>query len=519
MDHALISSEIQFLTLLTIAAGIAVVVKYIRLPYTIALVIGGLFVSLTAVEPYHLTEELILFIFLPPLLFEGAIHFEITDLRRNMRTIGVLAFPGLIVSGFLAGFAIQKLTGLPMTVALLVGVMITPTDPISVLALFKKLGVSRRLSMIVEGESVFNDGTGIVLYSVLVGIVTSGTLNVSASILLFLKVVIGGLLTGLILGYLAFLFLKRLDDHVLEVLITVLLAFGAFLVAEHTFHVSGVMAVVAAGVLVGNQGARLAMSPTTRLAIKNFWEIAAFVINSLIFLLIGTQIHLYELWAIWPTILAGFAIVTAARAIACYPLLVLLNTAGEKIPVRWFHVINWGGIHGSIPVALALGLPDIPERGFIVNLVFGVVFLSLTVQGLTVSPMVRMLGLGGRLEEEELYERTVARSVVVKKALDELKHKLSAGRVSRAIHDKVAGELEEELRVAQFQIEELETNPDVQQSWENRTRQATLTLQKSSLYEMMIQGDLSHESAEELMQEIDHQLEKLEGEEELPADD
>jgi CPA1 family monovalent cation:H+ antiporter len=515
MDHALISSEIQFLTLLTIAAGIAVVVKYIRLPYTIALVIGGLFVSLTAVEPYHLTEELILFIFLPPLLFEGAIHFEITDLRRNMRTIGVLAFPGLIVSGFLAGFAIQKLTGLPMTVALLVGVMITPTDPISVLALFKKLGVSRRLSMIVEGESVFNDGTGIVLYSVLVGIVTSGTLNVSASILLFLKVVIGGLLTGLILGYLAFLFLKRLDDHVLEVLITVLLAFGAFLVAEHTFHVSGVMAVVAAGVLVGNQGARLAMSPTTRLAIKNFWEIAAFVINSLIFLLIGTQIHLYELWAIWPTILAGFAIVTAARAIACYPLLVLLNTAGEKIPVRWFHVINWGGIHGSIPVALALGLPDIPERGFIVNLVFGVVFLSLTVQGLTVSPMVRMLGLGGRLEEEELYERTVARSVVVKKALDELKHKLSAGRVSRAIHDKVAGELEEELRVAQFQIEELETNPDVQQSWENRTRQATLTLQKSSLYEMMIQGDLSHESAEELMQEIDHQLEKLEGEEEV----
>ena len=519
MDHALISSEIQFLTLLTIAAGIAVVVKYIRLPYTIALVIGGLFVSLTAVEPYHLTEELILFIFLPPLLFEGAIHFEITDLRRNMRTIGTLAFPGLILSGFLAGFAVQKLTGLPMTVALLVGVMITPTDPISVLALFKKLGVSKRLSMIVEGESVFNDGTGIVLYSVLVGIVTSGSLNVTASILLFLKVVIGGLLTGLILGYLAFLFLKRLDDHVLEVLITVLLAFGAFLVAEHTFHVSGVMAVVAAGVLVGNQGARLAMSPTTRLAIKNFWEIAAFVINSLIFLLIGTQIHLAELWAIWPTILAGFAIVTVARAIACYPFLALLNMAGEKIPVRWFHVINWGGIHGSIPVALALGLPDIPERGFIVNLVFGVVFLSLTVQGLTVSPLVNMLGLGGRMEEDEQYERTVARAVVIRRAMDELKHKLSAGRVSRAIHDKVAGELEEELRLAEFQLEELESHPEVQRSWENRTRQATLTLQKSSLYEMMIQGDLSHESAEELMGEIDHQLEKLEGEHELPADD
>ncbi len=514
MDHALISSEIQFLTLLTIAVGIAVVVKHIRLPYTIALVIGGLFVSLTSVQPYHLTEELILFIFLPPLLFEGAIHFELTDLRRNMRTIGTLAFPGLILSGALAGFAIQQLTGLPITVALLVGVMITPTDPISVLALFKKLGVSKRLSMIVEGESVFNDGTGIVLYSVLVGIVTSGTLDIGSSVLLFLKVVIGGLLAGLILGYLAFLILKRLDDHVLEVLITVLLAFGSFLVAEHTFHVSGVMAVVAAGVLVGNQGARLAMSPTTRLAIKNFWEIAAFGINSLIFLMIGTQIHLFELLAIWPTILAGFAIVTIARAAACYPTLLILNMAGERIPARWFHVINWGGIHGSIPVALALGLPDIPERGFIINLVFGVVFLSLTVQGLTMTPLVRMLGLGGRLEEEELYERTMARSVVIRKALDELRQKLTTGRVSKAIHDKVAGELEEELRIAQFQMEELETHPEVQRSWENRTRQATLTLQKSTLYQMMIQGDLSHESAEELMGEIDHSLEKLEGEEE-----
>ena len=518
MDHLLISSEIQFLTLLTVAACIAVAVKYIRLPYTIALVFGGLLVSLAAVEPYHLTEELILFIFLPPLLFEGAIHFELTDLRRNMKTIGALAFPGLLVSGFLAGYLIQRMTGLPMTVALLVGVMITPTDPISVLALFKKLGVSKRLSMIVEGESVFNDGTGIVLYSVLAGIVTSGTMNVAASVLLFLKVVVGGLLTGLVLGYLAFLLLKRLDDHVLEVLITLLLAFGAFIVAEHTFHVSGVMAVVAAGVLIGNQGARLAMSPTTRLAIKNFWEIAAFIINSLIFLMIGTQIHLPELWSIWPFILGGFAIVTLARAAACYPTLFLLNISGERLPARWHHVINWGGIHGSIPIALALGLPDMPERTFIVNMVFGIVFLSLTVQGLTVSPLVRALGLGGRVEEEEQYERAVARTVVIRRALEELSTKLNTGRISEKIHERVAGELEEELGVIQTSIEELEAHPDVQRSWENRTRQGTLTLQKSTLYEMMIQGDLSHEAAEELMSDVDERLERLESEEEELGD-
>jgi CPA1 family monovalent cation:H+ antiporter len=512
MEPSLISSEIQFLTLLTIAAGIAMAVKYIRLPYTIALVIGGLFVSLTAVRPYHLTEEMILFIFLPPLLFEGAIHFELTDLRRNIRSISALAFPGLILSGFLTGFLIQRMTGLPLAVALLIGIMITPTDPISVLALFKKLGVSRRLSMIVEGESVFNDGTGIVLYSVLVGIVTSGTLNLGASVLFFLKVVIGGLLIGLVLGYLAFLILKRLDDHVLEVLITVILAFGAFMLAEHSLHVSGVMAVVAAGILIGNQGARTAMSPTTRLAIVNFWEIAAFIINSLIFLMIGTQIHILELWAIGPIILGGFVIVTAARAVICYPILHLLNIGGERLPGKWFHIINWGGIHGSIPVALALGLPDIPQRTFIVNMVFGIVFLSLTVQGLTMSPLVRFLGLSGRLEEEELYERAVARSVVIRRALGELSEKLDSGRISGAIHDRVTSEMVNELNLVERQINELETHPEVQRSWENRTRQSSLMMQKSSLHELMVQGELSSESALTLMKEIDEALEDIEGE-------
>jgi CPA1 family monovalent cation:H+ antiporter len=512
MEPSLIGSEIQFLTLLTVAAGIAVAVKFIRLPYTIALVIGGLLVSLSAVGPYHLTEELILFIFLPPLLFEGAIHFELTGLRRNIKTIGVLAFPGLILSGFLAGLLIQRITGLPVTVALLVGVMITPTDPISVLALFKKLGISKRLSMIVEGESVFNDGTGIVLYSVLTGIVTAGTLEVGASIFLFFKVVIGGLLAGLVLGYFAFLILKRLDDHVLEVLITVILAFGAFVLAEHNLHVSGVMAVVAAGVLVGNQGISQAMSPTTRLAIKNFWEIAAFIINSLIFLMIGTQIHILELWTIWPAIIGGFAAVTAARAVTAYPLLYLLNLGGERLPQRWFHVINWGGIHGSIPVALALGLPSIPQRTFIVNLVFGIVFLSLVVQGLTMAPLVRLLGLSGKLEEEEMYERAVARSTMLKRALGELEEKAGSGRISRTIHDRISREIRGDLETVERGIADLEAHPKVQQAWENRTRHASLMLQKSTLNELMVQGELSHESAKELMSEIDEEIEWLEGE-------
>ncbi|UCF31403.1 MAG: Na+/H+ antiporter [bacterium] len=506
MDHSLLQPEIQFLTLLTFAAAIAVAVKYVRLPYTIALVIGGLFVGLTGIEPYRLTQDLILFIFLPPLLFEGAIHFELTDLRRNLRTIGTLAFPGLIVTAFLAGFLIQRVTELPMTVAILVGVMVTPTDPISVLALFKRLGVSKRLSMIVEGESVFNDGTGIVLYGVLLGIVTSGTFSLQSSLYLFLKVVIGGLLVGVLSGYLAFLLLKKLDDHVLEVLITILLAFGSFIISEHSFHVSGVMAVVAAGVVVGNQGTRFAMSPTTRIALMDFWEIAAFIINSLIFLMIGTQIHVTELIETGPAILMVFAIVILARAATCYSSVGLLNLAGERIPSRWVHIINWGGIHGSIPIALALGLPDMPRRDFILSLVFGVVFLSLTVQGLTVSPLIRLLRLAGRDEEEELYERSVASAVALRRAAEDLNRRRGEGRISHAIHERLSEELDVRLGQVQERISRLEENPAVQSLWEKKTRKSLLMLEKSTLMDLAMQGVISYESAGELIRRVDEAL-------------
>jgi CPA1 family monovalent cation:H+ antiporter len=507
MDHSLIQPEIQFLTLLTFAAAIAVVVKYVRFPYTIALVFGGLFVGLTGIEPYRLTQDLILFIFLPPLLFEGAIHFEVTDLKRNLRTIGILALPGLVITAFLAGFLIQRVTGLPMIVALLVGVMITPTDPISVLALFKRLGVSKRLSMIVEGESVFNDGTGIVLYGVLLGIVTSGTFNLAGSVFLFFKVVFGGLVVGLILGYLAFLLLKNLDDHVLEVLITILLAFGSFMIAEHSFHVSGVMAVVAAGVVVGNQGTRFAMSPTTRIAIMDFWEITAFIVNSLIFLMIGTQIHLADLIHFGPSILLVFGIVVAARALICYPSVAILNLMGERIPARWLHVINWGGIHGSIPIALALGLPDIPRREYILSLVFGVVFLSLTVQGLTMSPLIRVLGLARREEEEELYERSVASAVALRRAIEDLNRRRGEGRVSHAIHESLSEELEVRLNQVQEEMSRLEEYASVQSLWEKKTRKSLLMLEKSTLKDLVLQGVISHENAGELMRRVDEALE------------
>ena len=510
MEHALIIPEIQFFTLLTIAAGIAVAVKYVRLPYTIALVIGGLLVGLTGIGPYVLTQDLILFVFLPPLLFEGAIHFELTGLKKNLRPIGILALPGLLIAAFLSGFLIQKITGLPMTAALLVGVMIAPTDPISVLALFKRLGVPRRLSMIVEGESVFNDGTGIVLYGVLVGIVTSGTFNPTASVFLFFKVVMGGLVVGLILGQIAFHILKRLDDHVLEVLITIILAYIAFIVAEHSLHVSGVMAVVACGVVVGNQGVRYAMSPTTRIAIKNFWEIAAFIINSLIFLLIGTRIHPMELIAIFPSILAVFLAVVAARAVGCYPLVGGLNLMGERVPRKWIHVINWGGIHGSIPIALALGLPAIDQRDYIVSLVFGVVFLSLTVQGLTMAPLIRILGVAARDKATEEYESTVARSVLLKRAIEDLTRRKGEGRISGAIHKQLSKELQGELQSIQVRMEELEDVPAVQSSLEEKTRRAILMLQKSTLLDLEMRGEVSHENASKIIIDIDKSLENIE---------
>ena len=379
--------------ILLLACVVAIAVKRIHVPYTTALVLVGIGVSFL---PFHLevrlSKELVLLIILPPLLFQGALHMDLDQLRRNLLPIVTLAVPGLIVAMLLMSAMLHHAMGMPWLKGMLFGAMVAATDPISVLAVFREVKTPERLKALIEGESLFNDGTSVVLFGVIYGALYGGTeVTAGGAALEFIKVVIGGAAVGLALGYIAYKTMKRLDDHLLEVTLTVVLVFGSFLVAE-VFHLSGVIAVVVAGLIIGNYGRSFSMSKQTRETVENFWEVIDFLINALLFLLIGFEMKAYipDIQRFLVPGLLVVAIVLASRALTVYPVWFMVSKTPQKYPFSWSHVMWWGGLRGSIPIALVLGMPsNVPFRAEFLVLAAFLVFFSLVIQTLTMKPLVQ----------------------------------------------------------------------------------------------------------------------------------
>jgi CPA1 family monovalent cation:H+ antiporter len=392
-----------FITLLLIASGVAMLTKWIRVPYTLALVIVGLIISpMHFLPPVHVSPELILLIFLPALLFEAAWNLNLEHLRANLVPILTLAVVGVGLSVGVIGLILHFGLGLPWSQAMLFGAIISATDPVSVLALFRKCAAPLRLNVIIEGESLLNDGTAAVLFRILLGIAVSTTQVESAgsllghSLLEFGVVVFGGLAVGAGVGFISSRLTSYFDDHLLEITLTTIAAYGSFLLAE-ALHVSPVIAVLLCGLVIGNYGWRVGMSENTKVAVDSFWEYAAFVVNSLVFLLIGLEVSLsglsehlsYILWAVLATIIS--------RAVAVYGLFPAINRFGEPVSVTWQHILFWGGLRGSLSIALALSLPiALSGRTQLVAMTFGTVIFSLLAQGLSISPLLKRLNLNQR---------------------------------------------------------------------------------------------------------------------------
>ncbi|AEA46323.1 Na+/H+ antiporter [Archaeoglobus veneficus] len=495
----------ELVSLLLIACAIGIAVKYVKLPYTIALVIVGLAVGYLKVMPeIVLTEEIVFFLILPPLLFEGALNMDLQHLRDNIRPIGLLSTAGVLISTVFIGFIIHKALGIPLPVALLFGAMITPTDPVSVLATFKNLGVTRRLTTIVEGESILNDGTAVVIFSILLEMIRSGELNIFAGIFNFIFVCIGGAAVGAVLGYAAYRAMKKIDDHEIEVALTLVLAFSAFLIAEK-LHVSGVIAVVAAGLLIGNYGMLFAMSPSTRLTLATFWGFTVFLINSIVFILIGMDIASRLpgfAYAIGVAILASIA----GRALAVYPL---LNLPRMQIPKLWQHVVFWGGLHGTIPVALALSLEDIPHRELIAGMTLGVVLFSLVVQGLSLEFFIKRSELARREEKRLKYEEMLARSMALMAGRKELERMIENGELAEGIGRQILADIDGLLESTKEELTKLcddELTKDILKiAWKK-----VLLAEKSAIRDAAIRGLISEEVAKKIEEEINDQLTALE---------
>jgi CPA1 family monovalent cation:H+ antiporter len=379
--------------LMLIAAMVVIIARRLRLPYASALVLAGLLVGITNLLPSARLEPHLLFsVLLPPLLFEAAVSLPWKPLRENWWPLLLFSLLGTIVAALVVGGLTAWVLRLALPVALVFGALMAPTDPISVLAVFRRLGVHKRLALLVEGESLFNDGVGVVLFTVFVSAVTVGHFSVIVAVLHFVLGIFGGILVGLCAGVAVSWLASRQDDHLLEITLTTLLAYGVFLGAE-CLGVSGVVAVIIAGLVVRNIWMPRAMSPTSRQAVNAFWEYAAFLANSVIFVLLGNDVaHLHGDFHLWPQVSGAILITLAGRATAVYGLTPLSNRFASRISLNWQHILWWGGLRGALAMALVLGLsPRFPHRDELVLLVYSVVFFSLIVQGISITSLVKRL--------------------------------------------------------------------------------------------------------------------------------
>lgn len=441
-DNALIATVTMVVSLLFVASVSAVIAHRIRFPYTVGLVVVGGLVAVMAdfvppaaqaLEGLRLGPEMILFLFIPPLIFESAWSMDMRLLRHNLWPILMLAGPGLLISAALVGGLLWLLTPLPLAATLIFGCLISATDPVAVIALFRDLGAPRRLTMLMEGESVFNDATAIVTFQILLAVVAAGAfgaMTVIGGVLDFAVVFLGGLAVGLVIGRVMVWAIPLVGGmSLVHVTLSLVAAYGAFLIADHLLHVSGVIAVLASGLTIGH-AAPARFSARVRAYLEMFWEDAAFMANSLIFLLLGLsqKDFLSRLLAepgemLW-IIAVALAVVLVVRFGVVFGLVPLINRADPANPpvsMGARAVLAWGALRGAVAVALALSLPEsFPERALIIDLTFAVTLFTLLINGTSIGWLMRVTGLD-KPSALEAFQLAFARHEAEAAAMDNLR--------------------------------------------------------------------------------------------------
>ncbi|MDA1330025.1 MAG: Na+/H+ antiporter [Chloroflexi bacterium] len=502
----LLFTEQIIILLLLIATLVAIVFRRFRIPYTVGLVLVG--TALAIFRPSQataLTPCIIMGLLVPPLLFEAAFHLEINDLRQHARTITLLAIPGVIITMLLVGAVVTWGTDLSLPLALVFGSLIAATDPVAVIALFRSMGVPKRLQLLLEGESLFNDGTAVVIFGLALAAAQTGEFSFIDSTLDFLRIAGGGILAGVLSAVLVSYIISRVKDPLIETSLTFILAYGSFLLAEN-MHLSGVLAVVAAGIFSGNMDSR-SMSPTTRIAVFNFWEFASFLANSFAFLLIGLEVEIPLLLENWKAILVGILAVLFARAFVVYAA----TSRRPNIPFAWRHILFWGGLRGAIALALVLSLPLSlgPARSQLQAMAFGVVLFTLLVQGLTMQPIVDRLNIAPRHEMRERFNLHKAQVTSLKSAHLHLKEIHEEGLISESTWKRVSGVLKAFIGEVTVQVRDLlVADPELAREDLDLAWREVLRSQRSALIQLYTSGAIDEEAFSELVGRIDATLEK-----------
>lgn len=379
------------------AAILGILAWRLNLPYAVVLVLAGLAVQqIHVVALPQLEPRVLLFVFLPPLLFDAAFRLDDVQLRRLAQPVLLLAIPGTVATAAIVGLILVAILHFTVPEALLFGSIVAATDPVAVVGVFRTLDAPRRLAVLVEGESLINDGVAITLYTVLIGLVTSGNADVPAALGLFVREVAGGVIIGAFMGVVFSRITAVVDEHMIEMTLSTALAYGSYLAAQ-SIGTSGALACVAAGLVHGSYGRQVGMSERTRRLLDDLWEYFGFVVNAMVFLLVGFSSNLIALAASAEPVLVSIASVLVSRVVVIMipPELMRLTRrlrvvtdAAERL------VLIWGGLRGALTITLALALPaEIANRQLFIDMAFGVVLFTLVVQGVTLSQVIQRTGL------------------------------------------------------------------------------------------------------------------------------
>ncbi|MCT4616999.1 MAG: cation:proton antiporter [Candidatus Gracilibacteria bacterium] len=558
---AFINGTLSFLTLLTISIFTYLLSQKIKLPYTVLLIIVGLFLVPIAgtemfgfIDDFKLTPGVLFYVFLPVLLFESAYNINYRKLIRNWRSIFALSVFGLLISMFTIGFGLYYILpflgfNVPFIICLLFGSVISATDPVAVLALFKTIGAPRRLALIFEGESLFNDGTAYAFFSILLVIIlkigeTAGAFQVGLDTVLhgffsFLSMAIGGMLFG---GFMGVLFSKIIgkikNNEVLEISLTMVLAHLTFLLAEIISHnviighfhlqLSGIIATTMAGIVVGNYG-KCKITPSVESYMHHFWEFFAYLANSIVFILLGLTVsHIQHIdfgLLILPTIVAILVIIIA-RMISVYIPIGILNKfkLEREIPTSWQHLLAWGSLRGALALVLIMMVPEdltafqtavgwdyaFSIKDFLLVLSINAIFFTMFVKALTIAPMMRKFNVGKltKLEEFEYSESSILISL---KALEKLENLHKKGYVAEEEYKILKLKYEEKQKRSIKSLKQtLKNSEDADKLIKKAISLHALGIEKKALNHLLTTNEINVGIYKYLMHKIEKQIIRVE---------
>ena len=501
------------IVLLLVATVVALITRRLRIPYVVGLVLAGLTVTKSLLpQAVGLNPEVILNLFLPILIFEAAINTDISRLRSTLKPIILLAGPGVVLAAAITATLLHLGLGLAIITAAAIGVILTITDTVSVIAAFRTVPVPPRLATIVEGESLFNDGIALVLLAIITTIYVQGSLTVWEGLQQVVIAFVGGGALGLGLGYLCVGLFQQLDDALSNILLTVAVSLGTFQIGQG-LGVSSAIAVVIAGLVIGELGFRHT-SASTKVTLLNFWEYAGFGVNTFIFLLVGLEVDLQVLLQTIPAALFAIGAYQIGRVATIYPLLYLLRFFDRPLPLRWQHVLILGNVKGSLSMALALSLPaTLPGRSQVVALVFSTVLISLVGQGLSLPMLVKRLGLTTSSPTQQHRETLQLYMIAAKAAQQELASLLQSGSLPKNLYEELFATYQAQIATADRDLRDLYNQRDLgdsahleDQSGLDSLRRRLYLAEKGAINDALRKGLLSEEVSQRYVSTLNEKL-------------